>query len=182
MSNFRSLIIILLLLMISFKLFSKINSFKSELPKTIFKTNIINVQKDSNSISEKIYNAIKKYSEKCRIDFLFILAIAKVESNFLNVTSKKGAVGIMQLMKKTALKYRCKNRYNINQNIETGILHVKYLLKKYENRNLALAAYNAGEGRIEKYKGIPPFRETSNYVKRVNYYYNLYNKLKRGDN
>ncbi len=98
-----------------------------------------------------------------------ILAVIKAESDFnVYAKSKKGAAGLMQLMKDTAIKYGVSNRYDAQQNLEAGIKHLKYLYEKYNgDLNLTVAAYNAGEGAVKKYNGVPPYKETKNYIKRV---------------
>lgn len=119
----------------------------------------------------KIKNLAKKYKLKEKL----IIAVAKAESSF-NPTaiSKKGAVGIMQLMRDTAKDYGVKNRFDVDQNLEAGVKHLKYLYTKYNaDLPLTLAAYNAGEEAVKKYKGVPPFNETKTYIKRVMNYMGL---------
>ena len=98
-----------------------------------------------------------------------IVAVIRAESSFNPfAVSKKGAVGLMQLMPQTAKQYGVSNRYNPNQNMEAGVKHLKYLLKRYKgNIPLALAGYNAGEHAVKKYNGVPPYWETQNYVKKI---------------
>jgi soluble lytic murein transglycosylase-like protein len=98
-----------------------------------------------------------------------VIAVAKAESSFNPfAVSPKGAVGIMQLMKDTARQYGVINRYNAQENIEAGVKHLKYLYEKFQgNIPLTLAAYNAGEEAVSKYNGVPPYRETKNYIHRV---------------
>ena len=80
----------------------------------------------------------------------------------------------MQLMNDTAKQYGVSNRYNIDQNLEAGVKHLKYLYNKYNRRlPLTLAAYNAGEEAVKKYRGIPPFKETRTYIRRVMRYMGL---------
>jgi hypothetical protein len=82
--------------------------------------------------------------------------------------SPKGAVGIMQLMPKTASDMGVGNRFNPEQNIEGGVKYLRFLLDKFNgNMTLTLAAYNAGPARVERVKGVPSIPETINYVKRV---------------
>jgi hypothetical protein len=98
-----------------------------------------------------------------------VIAVANAESSFNPfAVSPKGAVGIMQLMKDTARQYGVINRYNAQENIEAGVKHLKYLYEKFQgNIPLTLAAYNAGEEAVSKYNGVPPYRETKNYIHRV---------------
>lgn len=108
-------------------------------------------------------------SRKHGVDDSLVKAVIYTESYFNpNATSHKGASGLMQLMPATAAKYGVDDLYNPRQNIIAGIKHLKYLLKLYPN-NLkhAIAAYNAGENAVKKYNGIPPYRETQGYVKKV---------------
>ena len=112
-----------------------------------------------------IYHQSKKYD----IDESLVKAVIYTESYFNpNATSHKGASGLMQLMPATAEKYGVDDLYNPRQNIVAGIKHLKYLLTLYpKNLKHALAAYNAGEHAVDKYNGIPPYRETQGYVKKV---------------
>ncbi|MCP4147035.1 MAG: lytic transglycosylase domain-containing protein [bacterium] len=111
---------------------------------------------------------IKKLSKKYKVKESLIIGVARAESSFNPLAvSKKGAVGIMQLMPATARQYGVVNRYNASQNMEAGVKHLKYLQGKYNSIPLVLAAYNAGEEAVRKYKGVPPYRETRNYIKRV---------------
>ncbi len=120
-------------------------------------------------VPRKYLQKIKQLSQKYGVKESLIIAVARAESGFNPfAVSRKGAVGIMQLMADTAMKYGVVNRYNADQNLEAGVRHLKYLYKKY-NRNipLTLAAYNAGETAVGKYKGVPPYKETRTFIKRV---------------
>jgi len=76
-------------------------------------------------------------------------------------------------MPETAKNYNVKNIYNVDQNLEGGVKHLKYLYRKYNNIPLTLAAYNSGETTVKKYNGIPPYKETKNFIKRVMRYMGL---------
>jgi len=112
---------------------------------------------------------IKRLSKKFQLREDLIIGVARAESSFNPyAVSRKGAVGIMQLMQETALQYGVTNRFNIDQNLEGGIKHLRYLYKKYQkNIPLTLAAYNAGEEAVKKYRGVPPYPETKNFIRKV---------------
>lgn len=111
---------------------------------------------------------IEKYSKKHNINPKLIVALIHQESKFKHtVTSKKGAIGLLQLMPKTANWLKV-DPYDLEQNIDGGIGYLAKQLKKYKNIKLALAAYNAGPGNVDKYnKTIPPFIQTQVYVKNI---------------
>ena len=113
-----------------------------------------------------------------KIDPAFVRAIIHAESHFNpNAISKQGAQGLMQLMPATAKDLGVKKPLNAKQNIDGGVKHLARLLKKYRGDNkLAAAAYNAGEGAVKKYAGIPPFAETQVYVQRVDILHRRYKK------
>jgi len=112
---------------------------------------------------------ISKYAIKHNMREDLVIAVIKAESNFNpGAVSPKGAAGLMQLMPATATFYGVKDRFNVNQNLDAGIKHLKYLYDKFkQNIPLTLAAYNAGEEAVRKYGGIPPFRETREYIRRI---------------
>lgn len=118
--------------------------------------------------SDTIYRDILRFSRKHNVDPLLIAALIKVESNFKQeVMSNKGAIGLMQLMPETADGLGI-NPFNMTSNLEGGIKHFSWLLKKYNGSiGLSLAAYNAGSGNLAKYDGIPPFEETQKYVFKI---------------
>lgn len=99
----------------------------------------------------------------------WVLAIVRQESNFNPfAVSVKGAKGLMQLMPATAERFGVNDIFDPAENVHGGIQYLRFLLDRYEgNRELVLAAYNAGEGAVDRYDGIPPYAETQDYVERV---------------
>jgi hypothetical protein len=111
---------------------------------------------------------ISALSEAHGVDPLLVRALIQVESNYQpRARSSKGAMGLMQIMPATAREYRVRNPYDPRTNIEVGVKRLKDLLDKWGAVDLALAAYNAGEGAVQKFQGIPPYRDTRSYVSRI---------------
>lgn len=117
-------------------------------------------------------------SKQHQVDLALVKAVIRTESDFNpNATSRRGASGLMQLMPQTAARYGVSDLYSPQQNLDAGIRYLRDLLKRYDNRlYLVLAAYNAGESAVAKYKGVPPYRETQRYVKKVMQYKTYYNR------
>jgi soluble lytic murein transglycosylase-like protein len=123
---------------------------------------------------EEIDAAIAMAAARHNVDPNLVRAVIKVESNFnANAVSRKGAMGLMQLMPATARQLNVKNPFDPEQNIDAGVRHLKQLLENFGGDvSLTLAAYNAGAGAVARSAGIPHFAETQNYVRRItNLYY-----------
>ncbi len=112
---------------------------------------------------------INEAAARHHVDPNLVRALVKVESNFNpKALSPKGAMGLMQLMPETARMYEVRNPFDAAQNVDAGVRHLKGLLQNFGgNVSLSLAAYNAGQGAVERNRGIPPYTETRNYVKRI---------------
>src|SRR3984893_1100068 len=112
---------------------------------------------------------VREAAERHRVDPALIRAVIETESNWNpRAYSHKGAGGLMQLIPTTAQRYGAFDVFNPQQNIDAGVKHLKWLLERYNgNLDLALAAYNAGEGAVDRAHGIPAFRETRDYVQKV---------------
>jgi hypothetical protein len=129
------------------------------------------------SQARKYRKTIEIYSRIYDVDAELIHAIVRQESCFNEgAHSRVGAIGLMQLMPQTALDLRINDPWNPEHNIQGGIKYIAQMLEMFDgNPKLAIAAYNAGPGNVNKYRGIPPFAETRNYVKKV---YGEYKRLK----
>jgi transglycosylase-like protein with SLT domain len=119
--------------------------------------------------AEQIDHYIDEAAARHHVDPNLVRALVKVESNFNpRAVSSKGAIGLMQLMPATARLYDVRNPYDPAQNVDAGVRHLKGLLDNFKGDvPLSLAAYNAGQGAVERNGGIPPYTETRNYVKRI---------------
>ena len=123
-----------------------------------------------------ILKIVKKLAPKYDIDANLAMAFIAVESNFnVQATSEKNAQGLMQLIPETAARFGVKDAYKAEDNIKGGLAYLRWLLAYFKGDvELVAAAYNAGEGAVLKYGGVPPYAETQLYVKKIA---NLYNNL-----
>ncbi len=118
--------------------------------------------------SADISVAIDRHSDAQQIDPRLVRAVIQVESGYNHrARSNKGAMGLMQLMPGTASQMRVRNAYDPDENVRGGTQYLRKMIDRFGRLDLAVAAYNAGPGAVEKYKGIPPYRETKDYVRRV---------------
>ena len=118
---------------------------------------------------QKINRLLRDAARKHELDPTLVQAVIQVESNYNpKAVSRKGALGLMQLIPATARRYGVSDPFDPQQNIEGGVRHLRDLLDLFEgDLNLALAGYNAGVNAVSKYGDIPPYRETRNYVTKV---------------
>lgn len=124
--------------------------------------------KTSKADRASITRHVEQYSKLHRIDPHLVMAVIEVESGFNNhAVSRAGAQGLMQIMPGTQRELGLTAPFEARDNIEAGIRYLKMLMDRFPDLSLALAAYNAGPGAVERYKGIPPFAETRGYVRRV---------------
>ena len=152
--------------------------FQKILDKTVqLEKNTQNKSTNTAKSRTEIDNLIEEYSAKNGLDADFVKAVVRQESGFNpNAKSKCGAMGLMQLMPATAKGLGVTNAFDAEQNIYGGTKYLKGLLDRFgNNKELALAAYNAGPNAVKKYNGIPPYAETQNYVKSI---MKSYDKLK----
>ena len=121
-----------------------------------------------------IDSAIDQAAERHHVDPNLVRAVIKVESNFNPyAVSRKGAMGLMQLMPQTARQLNVSNPFDPEQNVDAGVRHLKQLMDNYGGDiKLTLAAYNAGQGAVARSAGVPHYAETRNYVKRITKLYN----------
>jgi len=112
---------------------------------------------------------IHEKAQKYDVDPALVAAVVETESRFRSrARSQVGAQGLMQLMPRTGAWLGARNLYDPEQNIDAGVKYIKYLQKRFNgDLKQTIAAYNAGEGNVKRYGGVPPFRETRSYVKKV---------------
>jgi soluble lytic murein transglycosylase-like protein len=129
--------------------------------------------------SQAVESAIQDAAQRHNVDPNLVRAVIQVESNFNpHAVSNKGALGLMQLMPKTAKSLKVSNVFDPQQNVDAGVRHLKTLLNNFGGDiELSLAAYNAGETAVQHHKGVPPYAETRDYVKKITSLYAKQNSL-----
>lgn len=121
------------------------------------------------AVQARFTEDIKEIAGRYGVSASLVESVIRAESAFNpSAISRKGAQGLMQLMPQTASSLGVRNAFDPKQNIEGGVRHLRYLIDRYPgNLTLAVAAYNAGEGAVDRYRGVPPFPETQDYVRKV---------------
>jgi hypothetical protein len=144
------------------------------------KTLVTAQQQDPDHLFDLI---IHDASRRHKVDSAIVRAIILAESRYnIYAISSKGARGLMQLMPVTAKELGVENSFNPVQNINAGVKYFKRLLNRFDGDvKLSLAAYNAGIGRVLKYNGVPPFKDTRKYVQKVLHYHRFYKAHDNGD-
>ncbi|MFZ4535508.1 transglycosylase SLT domain-containing protein [Propionivibrio sp.] len=127
------------------------------------------VSKATNPSQQKVLGLVRKLAPEYGVSPRLVMAVIRNESNFQpSAVSPKNAQGLMQLIPETSARFNVKQPFDPEQNIRGGLSYLRWLLAYFEgNVALVVAAYNAGEGAVNRYKGIPPYAETRDYVKRI---------------
>jgi hypothetical protein len=149
---------------------AEVDGFRSLNPGASVTTSFLNPTATPREVDDAIEQAAKRHN----VDANLVRALIRVESNFnSHAVSRKGAMGLMQLMPSTARQLKVTNPFDPDQNVDAGVRHLKQLLQDFNgNVKLSLAAYNAGAGAVHRKAGIPNYRETRNYVSRITSLYN----------
>ncbi|MCE2572284.1 transglycosylase SLT domain-containing protein [Motilimonas eburnea] len=138
----------------------------------------VKIYKVNKKLRQHYHPTIVDIAARYQLEPALLHAVISAESGYNpQAVSRAGAVGIMQLMPGTAKMLGVNNRYDVVQNMEGGAKYLRMMLDTFNNKRLALAAYNAGPGAVKKYKyTIPPYKETQTYVKKVMGYYERYSR------
>ena len=126
-------------------------------------------ENDQNLQAQSLNDTIDRIADEQGVESHLVHSVIRAESNYnANAVSPKGAQGIMQLIPATARRFGVSNTFDVTDNIQGGVRYLRFLLDYYQgDYPKAIAAYNAGEGAVDKYNGIPPFAETQKYVYQV---------------
>ncbi len=146
---------------------SKYKPYKFKRSINYIRNALIAFKRDKRGVKE-VENIVTDLCTKYSIDKCLVMAVIDVESGFnAGAVSSAGAQGLMQIMPSTGKDLDLVDPFNPTENIDAGIRYLRFLLDKFPDRRLAIAAYNAGPNAVEKYGGIPPYSETQDYVKKV---------------
>ncbi|MCW8890896.1 MAG: transglycosylase SLT domain-containing protein [Sedimenticola sp.] len=131
--------------------------------------NCSSLSKDTPPSRQEIESWVELWAPEYGLDPALVIAVIAAESNFNSkALSHKNAQGLMQLIPATARRFGVNDSWNPEENMHGGMAYLQWLVQQFEGDvRLVLAAYNAGEGAVERYQGIPPYRETQNYVKMI---------------
>lgn len=148
---------------------AELNKYREQTPGNASPATNVTFSRGNNFTQQQIGAAIDQAAARHNVDASLVRAVIKVESNFNpNAVSRKGAMGLMQLMPQTARQLNVSNPFDPQQNVDAGVRHLKKLMESYGGDvKLTLAAYNAGVGAVARSAGVPHFAETRNYVKRI---------------
>lgn len=117
---------------------------------------------------QRVSEVVDAVAKQHAVDPLLVHSVIRAESNYnAFAVSPKGAQGMMQLMPSTARRFGVKNSFDFAENIDGGVRYLRYLMDLFQDEKLAVAAYNAGEHAVTRYRGVPPYPETKNYVRSV---------------
>jgi soluble lytic murein transglycosylase-like protein len=152
---------------------AEVNQYFGHDPKSYATEQLPSFSRGTPFTQDQIDAAIDRAAERHNVDPSLVRAVIKVESNFNpNAVSRKGAMGLMQLMPQTARSLNVTNPFDPQQNVDAGVRHLKQLMESYGGDvKLSLAAYNAGAGAVARSAGVPRFAETRNYVNRITQLY-----------
>ena len=166
--------------------------FKEYKPKALFvmshKPPTVHARYYDMAARGRISPLIQNLAQQHEMDPFLVEAVVKAESDYDPMAiSRAGAQGLMQIMPMTGMDLGLENPFDPKENLDAGIRHLKKLMAKYSNNlDLALAAYNAGEMSVQKYKGVPPYPETLDYIQKIKKYYSQFsvqstNSFKQSD-
>jgi soluble lytic murein transglycosylase-like protein len=148
-------------------LIARVEADEVEYPDEVAEASLVTGEPDAPAIPEAFRELVTSMAAKHGVDARVVNALIQVESAYRSrAVSPKGARGLMQVMPATGRQYGALNLFDPKVNVDAGVQHLKKLLSRYD-LPVALAAYNAGEAAVDRFGGIPPFRETQNYVTRI---------------
>jgi len=137
-------------------------------PSRVVSNQPVDIEEPAPAPDSAVRTLVEETAKNFDVSPALVDSVIQVESNYNpNAISPKGAQGLMQLMPATARRFGVKNSFDAKQNIEGGVRYLKFLQQTFKDDRLAIAAYNAGEGAVAKYRNVPPYAETMDYVAKV---------------